>query len=180
MPQIEIRPAGNTDWPTLARMEHGYQTNYVWQMERVSEDGRVGASFREIRLPRAMSVEYPHTAQQMLEDWEKKPTFVLKAYLDEQMVGYLRLDPSSSPRTAWITDMVVRPDTRRKGIASGLVLAAQEWAAERRCRRILLEMQSKNFPAICLAIKLGYEFCGYQDQYFANQDTALFFTRFMR
>jgi ribosomal protein S18 acetylase RimI-like enzyme len=76
--------------------------------------------------------------------------------------------------------MVVRPDTRRKGIASGLVLAAQEWAAERRCRRILLEMQSKNFPAICLAIKLGYEFCGYQDQYFANQDTALFFTRFMR
>jgi hypothetical protein len=31
-----------------------------------------------------------------------------------------------------------------------------------------------------MALKIGYEFGGYQDQYYTNQDTALFFNRFLR
>jgi RimJ/RimL family protein N-acetyltransferase len=41
-------------------------------------------------------------------------------------------------------------------------------------------MQSKNHPAIQLAHKLGFEFCGYNDHYFSNQDIALFFSRPLR
>jgi RimJ/RimL family protein N-acetyltransferase len=38
-------------------------------------------------------------------------------------------------------------------------------------------LQSKNLPAIRLAQKFGYEFCGYNDQYYINQDVALFFAK---
>ena len=55
--------------------------------------------------------------------------------------------------------------------------AAQTWASERDSNQLMLEMQSKNYPAICLANKLGYEFCGYSDRYYPNQDIALFFAR---
>ena len=39
------------------------------------------------------------------------------------------------------------------------------------------EMQSKNYPGISMANKLGYEFCGYSDRYYTNQDIALFFAK---
>jgi RimJ/RimL family protein N-acetyltransferase len=45
---------------------------------------------------------------------------------------------------------------------------------------MLLEMSSKNSPAIRLAQKLGYEFCGYNDAYYELQDIALFFGRLIR
>jgi RimJ/RimL family protein N-acetyltransferase len=41
-------------------------------------------------------------------------------------------------------------------------------------------MSSKNNSAIRLAQKLGFEFCGYNDQYYENKDIALFFGRLIR
>jgi RimJ/RimL family protein N-acetyltransferase len=38
-------------------------------------------------------------------------------------------------------------------------------------------MQSKNQAYIRLAQKFGYDFCGYNDQYYPTQDVALFFGR---
>ena len=60
------------------------------------------------------------------------------------------------------------------------MLAAQSWAVERKDYRALFEMPSKNNPAIKLAQKLGYEFCGYNEQYYGTQDIALFFWRSIR
>ena len=77
-------------------------------------------------------------------------------------------------------DLVVASRYRRQGIASELVLAAQSWSVQRKNHRVLLEMPSKNNPAIRLAQKLGYEFCGYNDQYYETQDIALFFGRLIR
>jgi ribosomal protein S18 acetylase RimI-like enzyme len=66
---------------------------------------------------------------------------------------------------------------RRKGVGSTLLAAAQDWAANRSHRRMILEMQSKNLPAVRLAQKFGYEFSGYNDHYYINQDVALFFAK---
>jgi RimJ/RimL family protein N-acetyltransferase len=80
----------------------------------------------------------------------------------------------------WVTDIVVAQDVRRRGAASALLTATQAWALERSVRRIVLEMQSKNHPCIRLAQKFGYEFCGYNDQYYPTQDVALFFGRALK
>ena len=55
-----------------------------------------------------------------------------------------------------------------------LVVAAQSWAMDRKNSRVVMEMPSKNNPAVCLARKLGYEFCGYNDLYYETQDIARF------
>jgi ribosomal protein S18 acetylase RimI-like enzyme len=179
MPEIVIQPATAADWQNLIEIDNSYSTSYVWQMDRTLDEGQVTINFREVRLPRSVNVEYPRSPQRMSEEWAK-PAMILKACLDSVMIGYIRVDEGLSPSTAWVTDLAVHPDVRRQGMASGLILAAQDWAMQRNLRRMIVEMQSKNFPAISMVLKLGYEFSGYQDQYYANQDIALFFTRFLR
>ena len=46
--------------------------------------------------------------------------------------------------------------------------------------QLFLEMQSKNYPAICLARKNGFAFSGYSDRYYSDQDIVLFFTKAIR
>ncbi len=180
MPEIEIRPAGASDLPYLIKIEHAYQSLYVWQMDRTLEDGQIIIHFRQTRLPRPVRVEYSGSHPLLnQENWPRYQA-VLLATISRTPVGYIGLSDQFTPKTLWITDCVVREDLRRQGIGTALVLAAQEWGAEHGFRKAILEMQSKNHPAIQMASKLGYEFCGYNDHYFANQDIALFFSRAIR
>lgn len=179
MPEIEIRPATAADFPTLLAIDRSYETDYVWQMDRALEDGQVSVSFRSIRLPRPAKVDFPYSPGQLAHEWGENPS-VLLASLEGVTVGYVRVKQQLISGTAWISDMAVEKSVRRQGIASGLILAVQDWAAHHKVRRVMIEMQSKNYPGICMASKLGFEFCGYQDHYYANRDIAIFFTRFLR
>ncbi len=179
MPEIEIRPAVSQDIPVLAEIEHQIQSNYVWQMDRVINDGEIDIHFREIRLPRAVRIEYPRSTNFLQEQWKSR-SLILVAGMAGVPVGYVAISDQQAPFTAWVTDLAVRSDVRRKGIASALVIASQEWAVQRGLRRMVLEMQSKNHAAICLALKLGFEFGGYSDHYYLNQDIALFFASYLR
>lgn len=180
MPEIQIRQAVQADLPFLTRIEHGYESLYVWQMDRTLEDGQIVVNFRQTRLPRPVRVDYSGSNPLLnAENWPRYQA-VFVACLENIPVGYIGVSDQFAPRTLWVTDCAVRGDLRRKGIGASLVLAAQEWAIENGFRRSVLEMQSKNHPAIQLARKLGYEFSGYNDQYFPNQDIALFFARPLR
>src|SRR5512147_773071 len=141
MPQIEIRPAIATDISLLVEMDHGFKSSYVWQMDLLSEDGQMGVQFREIRLPRPVRVEYPRSYRSLMDDWTRRSAVLVGLDSAGARVGYLSVSEQISPTTAWVTDLVVAPEERRQGIASALVLAAQDWARQRNNRRIILEMQ---------------------------------------
>ena len=79
-----------------------------------------------------------------------------------------------------MTDVVVDHRFRRQRIGSGLVLAAQDWmATQLGSQRLILEMQPKNYPAIQFVQVLGFDFCGFIDHYYPNQDTALLFAKWL-
>jgi RimJ/RimL family protein N-acetyltransferase len=179
MPQIEIRPASSADLTFFMNMDHAFQTDYVWQMDRAFNDGQMNIQFREIRLPRPMKVEYPYSSSQLSFLWSKQPV-ILTACLSGYAVGYIHLEEYDLSETGWIRGLAVDREARGQGIASGMILAAQEWALQRNLRRLNISIQSKNFPAVRMALKMGYEFCGYQDHYYSNRDIALFFTRYLR
>jgi GNAT superfamily N-acetyltransferase len=176
MPEIQIRPAVSTDIPALMAMDHSYSSDYAWQMEIQVEEGRIGVSFREIRLPRSVRVEYPRSTHSLADDWTRR-SGLLVALLESEVVGYIALDLNIAPVTAWTTDLAVMRRLRRQGIGSALVLAAQDWAGQHGCRRLVLEMQPKNYAMIHLAQKLGFDFCGYNDRYFATHDIGLFYAK---
>jgi len=179
MPEIVIRPAVGNDIPALIHLEHFYETTHVWQMDRAVENGQVSIGFQTVRLPRKVKVEMPQPAGWLEDGWKNQPG-LLTAVFEDLPVGYICLGEGFGAGTAWVRDLCVAEKMRHKGIGTALILAGHEWAAQRSYRRVLLEMQSKNFPAICMAFKLGYDFGGYNDHYYTNQDIALFFTRYLR
>ena len=185
MPEIEIRPPTSADIPKLVEIDHDYVSDHVWQMEIKHETGqkpsdfRMEIIFRQLKLPRSVRVEYPRLPSELAHDWKER-NCLLVAAMQGEVVGYASVMLTIAPKTGWMTDLAVMRRLRRQGIGSTLVLAGQEWARQKRCLRMVMEMQPKNYPAISLAQKLGYDLCGYNDHYFPNQDIALFFSKSLR
>ena len=179
MALFEVRPANTTDISHLMAIDHSCTSDYVWQMELRREAGQVTANFREVRLPRSISVAYPRSPALLADEWTRRGGVMVAVY-EKAPIGYICITDERNSAIAWVTDIVVAPDHRRKGAASALLTAAQAWASERRVGRLILEMQSKNQACIHLAQKFGYEFCGYNDQYYPTQDVALFFGRVLK
>ncbi len=178
MAAIQIRPATASDLNSLVGMDHSIESEYVWQLDLRRESGQMIATFREVRLPRPITLAYPNSPFLLPEEWTQK-ALLLVALAEQDPIGYLgAVDRPAS--MAWITDLVVVPAWRRRGVASALLAAAQAWGLSRSHRRLFLEMQSKNHAAIRFAQKHGYEFCGYNDHYYLTQEVALFFARALK
>ncbi|MCB2180177.1 GNAT family N-acetyltransferase [bacterium] len=173
---LVIRPFSVADLPHILKIDHSYHTDFVWQMDRGAEENCVTFEFREIKLPRSMRVEYPWPVEQLAEEWDNRAV-VLVAHVAENVAGYLTLMFGADKQLVRITNIGVLRRFRRQGIATALIRGARTWLSQQSVQQIQLEMQSKNYPYICLAYKLGFEFCGYNDRYFPNQDIALFFAK---
>jgi len=145
-------------------------------MEIQQDEKQIEISFREARLPRSVRVNYPRSPGELADTWTER-SGLLVALLEGEPIGYASLMLDLAPLTTWMTDLAVLRRLRRQGIASALVLASQEWAAQHDSRYLVLEMQPKNYPALKLVQKLGFDFCGYNDRYYKNHDIGLFFAK---
>jgi ribosomal protein S18 acetylase RimI-like enzyme len=159
--------------------DHSTTSESVWQLELRHDIGQSTATFREVRLPRSISVAYPRNPFALADDWSKR-SMMYTALLDQDIAGYISLVERGMDSLVYVTDLVVHASNRRQGVGSALLAAAQDWSAARAHRRLILETQSKNLPAIRLAQKSGYEFCGYNDQYYLTQDVTLFFYKSLK
>ena len=179
MSDIQLRPTIAADLSRLMGFDHSINSDSVWQLELRRENGQVASTFREVRLPRTIAVAYPHNPFSLADDWVRK-SMMYTAFIGQDPVGYICLLERGTASVVGITDLVVNVASRRKGVGAALLAAGQDWAASRSHRRLILEMQAKNLPAIRLAQKFGYEFCGYNDHYYINQDVAIFFAKILK
>jgi ribosomal protein S18 acetylase RimI-like enzyme len=179
MPEIQVRPTIASDLSRLMGLDHTITSESVWQLELRRDVGQSTIMFREVRLPRSISISYPRNPFALADDWAKR-SMMYTALMDQDIVGYVSLIERGIDSTVHVADLVVNALNRRQGVASALLEGAQNWATGRAYRRVILEMQSKNLPAIRLSQKFGYEFCGYNDQYYLTQDVALFFARSLK
>jgi len=179
MPEIQLRPTIANDLSRLMGFDHSITSESVWQLELRRDTGQVTAAFREVRLPRSISVTYPHNPFALADDWVRR-SMMYTAYIGQDPAGYISLLERGIDSVVSVTDLVVNLADRRQGVGSALLAAAQDWAVGRSHRRLILEMQSKNLPAIRLAQKFGYDFCGYNDHYYLTQDVALFFSKALK
>jgi GNAT superfamily N-acetyltransferase len=178
MTYLNIRPAISTDIPKMISLDHDYATDHVWQMTLDFSEIQNQVTFREVRLPREVHVNYPRNPQALLEDWTKKDLLML-AEEGDFLLGYLSIQLGLAPACAWVENLVVDLEHRRKGIGAALITAARNWCGKKSLHRLTLEMQPKNHPAIQFAYQQGFEFSGYNDQYYHNQEIAIFFSTYI-
>lgn len=176
---LQIRKAVLPDIVELIRFDHSLKTSCVWQMQQNQTQSGVITQFIETQLPRQMRINYPQSPEMLEARWGDLSVIFIGC-IDNAPVSYISINSFFSPHVAWIKDLVVDEIWREKGIAASLINAAIEWAKERSLDKMTFEISSKNYPAICLANKLNFEYSGFNDNYFKNGDIALFFTRNLR
>jgi len=181
-----VRPAELQDLQACVSIDHSCVTEHVWQMDVESGNNLVAVRFRAVRLPRSVYVKYPRDHSALLSEWHHRDCFLVAtrnggtAAAGESIVGYLTMSDQAWHKTGWVADLVVAPEHRRKGIGTQLLHAGKTWARETGLRRLVVETQTKSYPAICFLERQSFSFCGYSDRYYANQDIALFFALDLR
>jgi GNAT superfamily N-acetyltransferase len=171
-----IRSATTADLSHCLAFDTVYETDYVWQVENREDSTQISLAFRTIRLPRPMKVAYPRNAQQLNAGWQACDA-MLVADDNRVVVGYAALAKRPAQGLVWVQDLIVSKAARRKGVGSALLAGALRWAREEKMGRIVVELQTKNYPGIQFCRKLGLSFCGFNDHFYPNQDIAVFFAR---
>ena len=178
MPAIQVRTVLPADLPVLIKIDHTTLSDHVWQMAVDQSGPQIAVRFEERRLPRPAPVYYPRDPRRLADLWNQPPGLLVAILVgngsEDTPVGYVLVEPGQN-RAARVTGLAVANDKRLGGVGTALLIAAQDLARETNYDQILLETHAKNVPAIRLAQKLGFEFCGYQDRYFSGQEIALFF-----
>jgi ribosomal protein S18 acetylase RimI-like enzyme len=134
---VAIRPAGKGDLPDMLRL---------WR-EMMDFHARVDGRFRPKSSPEAEQA----WAQYLRQDiWGSDRWCVLVAEEDKELVGQIAGElrerpPVFEPRTyGYVTDIVVAPDARRRGIGKALFDAMKEWFREQGARHVELQVLESN------------------------------------
>jgi ribosomal protein S18 acetylase RimI-like enzyme len=115
----------------------------------------------------------------LVEDWERGEGFLV-AEADNEVRGYADLVAQPWQGIGWLANLAVDRGHRRQGIGTALMRHARQWAREQGLQVLLAEATTKNYPALCFYRRLGFQFCGFNDHYYTNQDIALFFVQKLR
>jgi hypothetical protein len=106
MPEIQLRPTIASDLSRLMGFDHSITSESVWQLELRRDTGQVTAAFREVRLPRSISVTYPHNPFALADDWVRR-SMMYTAYIGQDPAGYISLLERGIDSVVSVTDLVV-------------------------------------------------------------------------
>lgn len=176
-----IRDGVEQDIAACLALDHSYQTDLVWQMSIQQTPGTWQITFKTERLPRTMDVIYPadeHRLRCALAD--EQCLLVVVGRDVPEILGYAAMRHDPTRHIALLQDLVIAREYRQRGIGARLLNVARRWAKERGLEQMIAEVQTKNYPGISFCQQTGFTFCGFNDQYFSNQDIAVFFGQALR
>ncbi|HVU09650.1 MAG TPA: GNAT family N-acetyltransferase [Phototrophicaceae bacterium] len=176
-----IRDGLESDILGCLRLDHSYETDYVWQVQVSDEDGR-RIDLKPEHLPRPVSVDYPVEEARFHPVLRADQCFLVATTRDDEpeVIAYLTMHADPLYRLGVVKDLVVSRPYRRQKIGTRLLKIAAVWAKEHQLTSVMIETQTKNFPSIRFCEAAGFVFCGYNDRYFPNRDIAVFFSQSVR
>ena len=105
-------------------------------------------------------------------DWVfKAPTYFSSLKLDGQLIGTAEFQHIQDE--AQIIDIQIKLDYRRQGYGQTLLEAMLQIAQELKCIKALLEVRSKNTPAVQLYQKNSFVINGLRKGYYRDDDALL-------
>ena len=117
-------------------------------------------------------------SEKMLAEHLANPCSLTLAAVDGagRLLGYVGL--LAVVDEGYITNVAVRPDCRRQGVAAALLDALEAQGKERELAFLTLEVRQSNAPARALYEKLGYLQAGLRRNYYENpREDAIIMTK---
>ena len=110
----------------------------------------------------------PWTEQNFLDTLNNGHSIFLAAFSAVEFAGYISADTVCG--TAYINNIAVKPQFRRKGAARALINELERRAVESNRFEMTLEVRSKNLPALALYEKCGFETAGKRKNFYRHPD----------
>jgi ribosomal-protein-alanine N-acetyltransferase len=106
---------------------------------------------------------------------EAKRARVVIASSGETLAGFCILHIERTPEApvGYVVTLDVRPEWRRRGLATRLMVASVELVRRDGCRRMMLHVHTGNAPAISFYERLGFEAVGSVDAFYGPGCDAL-------
>ena len=176
MAKLVVLVANQDHYEEMISLDHSISCNYSYRMLTNLDSQSSSFSFQRVKLPREAHVSYMRDKDSLLKSW-KESSLIYAGKLDDFLVAYVVVDAKNLPGTARISDLVVMPELRHKGIGRTMLAAVEDWAAKNDFGRVLIEIPMRNYPMTELASHCGYQMCGFMEHYFPNEDPALFYQK---
>jgi len=134
-----------------------YEELFLLKLESKKEERKWNKELRPLKEAKKYYSEY------LKNDLESKWRKVFVAIEKSEIVGlitcktYRSLYVLGYKRFGYISNIYIKKDFRRKGIAEKLIKKATSWFKQRKAQKISLELYEKNKPAINLYHKLGFK-----------------------
>jgi len=175
---MRIRKARPADAESCLKLDHSVLTDHAWRMEEHEQQGAITFTFQPVRLPRAVPVPYPRQGKELIAGWEDCDLFLVAE--ERGIIGYVTARSLTGHGLAWVYDLVVDPAYRRQGVGRALMAEVISWASGKGLDELMVEVPTRNYPAICFCRALGFSFRGYHDRHWRTQDIALLFGSHLR
>ncbi len=103
----------------------------------------------------------------------------LAAVSGTEVIGYIGVHEIAGE--AYISNIAVLPQYRRRGVGEALLTNAAQGARERGCVFITLEVRGSNAAAISLYRKNGFEEAGFRKNFYSEPaEDAVIYTKYFR
>lgn len=176
MAKLKVLKANQNQYEEMINIDHSISSAYAYRLQTDLEVQDSTFRFQRVKLPREAHLSYMRDKDSLLKSWENA-SLIYVGELDDVIVSYVVIDAKTLPDTARVSDLVVMPELRQKGIARTMLAVVESWTLENKLERVLIEMPMRNYPMVELALHCGYELCGFLDRYFLNGDPALFYQK---
>ncbi|MEG0779372.1 MAG: ribosomal protein S18-alanine N-acetyltransferase [Oscillospiraceae bacterium] len=119
----------------------------------------------------------PWSRNMLAEELENACAAFLVALDGEEVIGYAGLQVAADE--GYITNVAVRPENRKQGVASKLLHVFTDFAVANHLAFLTLEVRPSNTAAIVLYGHHGFREAGRRKNYYEHpQEDALILTRF--
>jgi len=176
MAKLKVLKANKNNYEEMISIDHSITSSHAYRLQTERDGQATTFSFQPVKLPRDAHLSYMRDKDSLLKSWDDASQ-IFMGELDELAVSYVVVDASTLPQTARVSDLVVMPELRNKGIGRTMLAVVESWTIEKHLERVLIEMPMRNYPMVELALQCGYELCGFMDAYFPNGDPALFYQK---
>lgn len=144
----------------LARLSPAELAGFLDQLWVPAQREMAALGVHTLRDPAVVRAEGQTHVRARLEDEESR---LCVAREDGDLLGYVAAEVQTPPpifeqrRTCHINELYVRPQARRRGVATRLLEAVETWAVDTGCARLDLTVDTDNEPARQLYAAAGYE-----------------------
>ena len=170
----DIRPLVMVDQSLLERLiTAGYTSTEAYQVAREETPDRIRFELWLIQLDQPVVKRYPLDAQ-MIARYLALVTagHAFGAFVDEACVGIALCEPHTWNAGLFIHEFRIAPSFQRMGIGRALMAAVEEHARAEGMRRVVLETQTTNVPAIRFYRALGFTLDAVDISLYSNDDLA--------